>query len=113
MNKPTMTTTKEDLKAFLAKGAPAKGCRYAPIGVADGVEWFAVTSMWEGHPYVRVAYLYGKDVNDFYGGNGWDGALADGDDDYDDAGLTCLSDDADGLAEWALARFEALAGEAQ
>lgn len=112
MNKPKPLTTKETLKAFFEKGAPDKGCRYTPIGLADGMEWFAVTSMWDGRPYARVACLCGQDADDFYGGNGWDGALADGDDDYWDAGFACLSDDAEGLAEWALARFGALAGRA-
>lgn len=108
-NKPTFFATKEELKKFFAKGAPAKGCAYLPIGVARFKTWFAVMSMWDGHPYVRIAYLYGNDLNDFYGGSGWDGTFIDTDDDYSDGGLTCWSEDADGLVEWALARFAMIA----
>ncbi len=112
MNKATNLATREELKGFFAKGAPKKGCAYMPIGAIGDRVWHAVTSMWDGYPCVRIAYLYGDDTNDFYGGNGWDGTLADGDDDYNDGGITCLGKDADGLAEWALARLRLIAEQA-
>ena len=113
MNKPTNLATREELKEFFAKGAPTKGCAYMPIGTIGGRVWYAVTSMWDGLPYARVAYLYGNDTNDFYSGNGWDGALADGDDACFDGGLTVINpDDPNGMAEWALARFWQISLEA-
>jgi hypothetical protein len=117
MNKPTNLATREELKEFFAKGAPKQGCAYMPIGTIGDRVWYAVTSTWDGYPYARIAYLYGNDVNDFYNGNGWDGAIiADEngkwDDDYNDAGLTAFDKRyADDVAEWALARFARLAIE--
>ena len=113
MNKPTCFATREELKEFFAKGAPDKGCSYLPIGTACFRTWFAVMSKLDGRPYVRVAYLYGNDVNDFSDGNGWDGAMLDGDDCYFDGGLTCWGKDFDGLAEWALARLALIAKQAE
>lgn len=115
MNEVELTTTFEEMREFFHSPAPKKGCAYKAIGWIGSTMWYAVKAMWDGEPYVRIAYPYGEDADDFYGGNGWDGGnpygdYFDGDDDYFDDGLTAFrTGEDDHYAKWALARFGRIA----
>ena len=111
MDEIELTTTFEEMKDFFHFPAPKKGCAYKAIGWIGSTMWYAVKATLEGRAYVRIAYPYGEDPNDFQGGNGWDGTIVgENEDDYFDGGFTAFETgkEAD-YAEWALARFGRIA----